>query len=43
MAVARDAVHNSILLANRPKKPSEAMARPGEEQDTRSFFHFSML
>ena len=32
MAVAKDAVRNSIPLANRPKKPGEAMARPGGEQ-----------
>ncbi len=32
MAVAKDAVHNSILLANHPKKLGEAMALPGGEQ-----------
>ena len=32
MAVAKDTVYNSILLANRPKKPGEAMAHPGGEQ-----------
>lgn len=44
MAVAKDTVHNSILLANRPKKPGEAMARPcGAIINRYWFFHTLIL